>query len=164
MDDFALGCNSESTAEKVWKLIDNKMSAPLKREGLLKRFNGIDIDQTSDFICVHCNTYISKIMQKKLFDLTCTANKPTPMTSDNELIRRLDTTVGPTNEADKIQLEKEMGFKYRTATGELLFAMVTCCPDISNTIIKLTEFNINPAKCHYEAVIRVYQILQMYTF
>ena len=30
VDDFALGCDSEETAEKVWKLIDAKMSAPLK--------------------------------------------------------------------------------------------------------------------------------------
>ena len=35
VDDFALGCDSEETAEKIWKLIDAEMSAPLKREGLL---------------------------------------------------------------------------------------------------------------------------------
>ena len=35
VDDFALRCDSEETAEKVWKLINAKMSAPFKREGLL---------------------------------------------------------------------------------------------------------------------------------
>ena len=65
VDDFALGYDSAETAEKVWKLIDAKMSAPLKREGLLRRFNGIDIDQAKDFIKVHCQTYISKILQNK---------------------------------------------------------------------------------------------------
>ena len=135
------------------------MSAPLKREGLLQRFNGIDIYQTDDFIRVHCNTYISKILQNKKFDLTTTQNKPTPMTSDNDLIRNLDTAIGPTDEAEKQALQKEMGFKYRAATGELLFAMVTCRPDISNAVIKLTQFNVNPARCHYEAVIRVYKYL-----
>lgn len=159
VDDFALGCDSEETAEEIWKLIDAEMSAPLKREGLLRRFNGIDIDQTQDFLKVHCSTYISKIIEKKSFDLTITSNKPTPMTSDNDLIRQLDTAVGPTNDADKQALEKEMGFKYRNATGELLFAMVTCRPDISNAIIKLTQFNMNPARCHYEAIIRIYRYL-----
>ena len=159
VDDFALGCDSEETAEKIWKLIDQEMSAPLKREGLLKRFNGIDIEQTKDFIRVSCHTYISKILQKKPFDLTCTSNKPTPMSPDNDFIRKLDTSVGPTNDADKQQLQQEMQFKYRNATGELLFAMVTCRPDISNAIIKLTQFNNNPARCHYEAAIRIYQYL-----
>ena len=159
VDDFALGCDSAETAEKVWKLIDAKMSAPLKREGLLCRFNGIDIDQTKDFIKVHCQTYISKILKNKSFDLKATQNKPTPMTSDADLIRKLDTSVGPSNDADKLALQEEMGFKYRNATGELLFAMVTCRPDISNAVIKLTQFNANPARCHYEAVIRVYQYL-----
>ena len=159
VDDFALGCDSAETAEKIWKLIDAEMSAPLKREGLLCRFNGIDIEQSKNFIRVHCQTYISKIMKNKTFDLTTTHNKPTPMTSDNDMIRKLDTSTGPSNEADKQALQKEMGFKYRTATGELLFAMVTCRPDISNAVVKLTQFNVNPARCHYEAVIRVYRYL-----
>ena len=159
VDDFALGCDSEETAEAIWKLIDSKMSAPLKREGLLRRFNGIDVVQSRDFIRIHCNTYISKIMAEKSFDLTITENKPTPMTSDNDKIRLLDTSVGPDNDADRLKLQQEMGFKYRAATGELLFAMVTCRPDISSAVIKLTQFNMNPAKCHYEAVIRVYQYL-----
>ena len=159
VDDFAIGCDSSDTAEQIWKLIDAEMSAPLKREGLLCRFNGIDLHQTQDYIHVHCKTYISKILKNKKFDLTITANKPTPMTSDNEMIRLLDTSSGPDNEADRLRLEEEMGFKYRAATGELLFAMVTCRPDISNAVIKLTQFNTKPAKCHYEAVKRVYQYL-----
>ena len=43
VDDFALGCDSPETAEAIWKLIDDKMSAPLKHEGLLPLFNGIDV-------------------------------------------------------------------------------------------------------------------------
>ena len=35
VDDFAIGCDSEEIAEEIWKLIDDKMSAPLKQEGLL---------------------------------------------------------------------------------------------------------------------------------
>ena len=78
------------------------------------------------------------------FDLTITdiINQP-----DNDLIRLLDTSdVGPDNDADRLKLQQEMGFKYRAATGELLFAMVTCGPDISNAVIKLTQFNTSPDK------------------
>ena len=140
-------------------MIYAKMSAPLKREGLLCRLNGIDINQTRDYIQVHCQTYISKNFKNKTFDLTVTNNKPAPMTSDNDMIHLLDTSIGPINEADKLNLEKDMGFKYRVTMGELLFAMVTCRSDISNAVIKLSQFNTNPAKCHYEAVIRVLKYL-----
>ena len=37
--------------------------------------------------------------------------------------------------------------------------MVTCGPDISNAVIKLTQFNSNPAECHYEAVKRIYRYI-----
>ncbi len=157
VDDFALGCDTEETAERIWKLIDSKMSAPLKREGLLLRFNGIDVEQTNEYIRIHCNTYISKILKTKPFDLTITSNKPVPMTSDPEVIRTIDSSVGPQTEKERQKLEREMGFKYRAATGELLFAMVTCRPDISNAVIKLTQFNANPARCHYEAIMQVFK-------
>ena len=87
IDDFAIGCDTTEPSEHIWKLIDAKTSAPLKREGLLCRFNGIDINQTRDYIQVQYQTYISKILKNKTFDLTITNNKPTPMTSDNDMIR-----------------------------------------------------------------------------
>ena len=68
VDDFALGCDNNDVAEKIWKLIDSKTSAPLKREGLLSRFNGIDVEQTNEYIKIHCSTYLTKIMKSKQFD------------------------------------------------------------------------------------------------
>ena len=118
VDDFALGCDSEAIAEAIWKLIDKEMPAPLKREGLISRFNGIDIKQTRDYIKVHCETYISKILQQKHFDLTTTSNKPTPMSSDADIIKMLGTSMGPTNDAECMELEGRMGFKYTATTGE----------------------------------------------
>lgn len=53
-----------------------------------------------------------------------------------------------------------MGFKYRAATGKLIFAMVTCRPDISHSIIKLTQYNNNPAEVHYKAVLDIYAYLR----
>ena len=103
--------------------------------------------------------YVTKILNAKQFDLTTSANKPVPMSSTPEYIWQLDTTSGPDSEKEKQQLEQRMGFKYRAATGELLFSMVTCQPDISNAVIKLTQFNANPAACHYDAVVQVYKNL-----
>ena len=43
VDDFAIGCDNPDTTEKIWTLINKQMSVPLKREGLIHRFNGIDV-------------------------------------------------------------------------------------------------------------------------
>ena len=162
VDDFAIACDDENTAEKFWKLIDGKLNAPLKREGLLQRHNGIDIDQTASHIKIHCNTYISKITSgKPAIDARIpSSNKPIPMKTDTAFTKEFDNTIGPTEPKEKEELEKEMGIRYRQATGELLFAMVTCRPDISYAVLKLTQHNNHPAKIHYESALEVYRYLK----
>ena len=56
VDDFALACDSKESADKIWDIIDSKLSENLKREGILKRHNGIDIQQTEEFIHIDCRT------------------------------------------------------------------------------------------------------------
>ena len=161
VDDFAVACDNENTANKIWNDIDSKLSAPLKKEGLLRRHNGIDIEQARHHIKIHCSTYITKITSNKAFltDMKITSNKPIPMRADNEYIQQFDTTKGPTDVNEQTTLEQRMGFKYRQATGELLFAMVTCRPDISVAVMKLTQHNHNPAEIHFKAAMDVNKYL-----
>ena len=72
----------------------------------------------------------------------------------------LDRAEGPTNEADKTNLEQEMGFNYRNALGKALFAMITCRPDISFPIIILRKFASNPSQYHYQALKNVFRYLR----
>ena len=162
VDDFAIACSNAQVAEHFWNLIDSHLKAKLKREGLLKRHNGIDIEQTKYTLKIHCQTYLNKILKSKstLLGLPATSNKPIPMKCDNAYHHQLDTAIGPDNPKDAEALEKQMGFKYRAATGELIFAMVTCRPDISNAVLKLTQFNNKPAAIHYKAILDVYRYLQ----
>ena len=74
------------------------------------------------------------------------------MTSDSKIIRELEQTVGPDNSIDKIKLEKEIHFLCCTAIGELIYIMVTCRPDISFAVTKLSQYENKPNKCHYVAV------------
>ena len=66
---------------------------------------------------------------------------------------------GPTNPIDKRKLEKEMGFSYCTAIGRLIYAMVTCRPDISFAVTKLSQYANQPAPCHFTAVKNVFRYL-----
>jgi len=62
VDDFAVACDNQQTAENFWDTMDKYLSEPLKRESTyVNRQNVIDIDQSEWFIRVHCKTYIDKI-------------------------------------------------------------------------------------------------------
>ena len=52
-----------------------------------------------------------------------------------------------------------MGFNYRQAIGELLYAMVTCRPDISYACIKMSQYSKDPAEEHYKAVREIFNYL-----
>ena len=160
VDDFAIACDHKSTATECWNEMDTHLKEPLKREsGLISRHNGIDIVQSKDSIKMHCKTYLNKIMQSKHFDMTVAKYKPLPMESENKFILALETEIGPKDSDGQQQLEQSAGFKYRNATGELIFAMITCRADIAFPVIKLTQYNSQPATTHYEAVKKIFKYL-----
>jgi hypothetical protein len=51
-------------------------------------------------------------------------------------------------------------FNYCQAIGKLIYAMVTCQPDISFPLIKLSQYSINPTKEHYKAVQEIFYFLR----
>ena len=160
VDDFAIACDDKRTAISHWDEIDTFLKEPLKREkDLLTRHNGIDILQTQDFIKVYCETYLHKILKSKTFSLITTSHKPLPMSSQNSDMKTLETSTGPRESTAQTQLQSTNGFKYRTTTGELIFALVTCRADIAFPVMKLTQFNNDPAQCHFDAIKQVYKYL-----
>jgi hypothetical protein len=63
---FAIGCEHESTANIFLDMLDNELTIPLKRMGLLDMYNGLDVMQTKGFIKITCTTYIECISAKHL--------------------------------------------------------------------------------------------------
>jgi hypothetical protein len=113
--------------------------------------------QTPTFITIHCGSYIRKLLSNHGWD----DMKPThlPMPADNEYIRTLDTATAPTNEAPCHALVEQVHFQYHGAIGELIRAMITCCPDLSFPVVKLSQFPTSPSALHYTAVKRVFRYL-----
>ena len=150
VDDFALACDSEETANRIWDLIKNKLVADLDWQGLIQRFNGIDVQQHQDYIHINCKTYIDKITRDKpwLTSQEYEHNNPIPMNPDSKYMGEFDLTEGPVSPKECAKLEQEMEFKYRAATGELIFAMVTCQPDIAYAVHKVSQYNAKPAQIH----------------
>ena len=162
VDDFAVACKDINISEKIIDLISNELSAPMYKLGVIQRYNGVDITQTKDYIKIHNTTYIKKILQTHdwLQDPNKMPENPVPMRDDNVYQTLLDTAQGPANPIEKEQLGDEMNFSYRQALGELLFAIVTCRPDISFQIIKLSTFANNPACEHCLALKQIFRYLR----
>ena len=162
VDDFAIACPDEDLAKKIIGEINNHMSVQIKYLGLLTRFNGVDVEQTRDYIKIYNTTYLRKILQghKNWFNKKMHCHTfPMPMKSENSFAKTLESAVPPTTDKERVRLQREMNFNYRQAIGELIYAMVTCRPDISFPVIKLSQYSINPAREHYEAIKEVFRYL-----
>ena len=152
VDDFAIATNQESLYTTICDQLDSHLLVPMKRQGLLTHYNGIDILQTRDYITLHIGSYVRRIVASHGWqDMHSVA---LPMSADNEHVRLLDTATPPSTAAAQAALESN--FRYRCGIGELIWAMITCRPEISFPVTKLSQFAAHPAAMHYDAVKRVF--------
>ena len=159
IDDFLIAAAKLTTCQKIREQIQQLMKNPLNDLGIIKRFNGIDILQTMYYIKIHCETYINKIIEHHGWQNEKAATLPIPMRTDSAYQTQLQLEDGPTDPKEQRELEQQMGFNYRQAIGELIFALTICRIDISIAVITLSQHSHNPAKIHYQAVKAVYTYL-----
>ena len=160
VDDIAVAAKNKNAALEIIKEIGSYMTVPIKEEGLVELFNGINVTQSKHNIKIHVTSYLERVFERhklwmKNFPVR---NEPLPMKPDKQVSMELEQTQalldsnGDVDLKEIERLEKEYGFQYRSATGELIFAMVTARPDISFATVKLCQYNSKPAKPHFEAV------------
>ena len=161
VDDFSVSCEDRETAKSVIKAINDKMTIDVKELGLISRFNGVDVEQTRYYIKLSNAVYIRKILKNHpwINDEKPAGDFPLPMKADNDYVRRLEIAE-PLLENERIAYENELGFSYRQGIGEIIYALVTCRPDISFAAIKLSQYSANPAKVHYDALKDVFRYLK----
>ncbi len=156
VDDFAISAPSQQIANHLLDLINNKLSIPMKRQGLVMLFNGLDILQTRDYIKVSCRTYIECISNIHLahgwMKLYLISDCPTPLPTTPQFMKALQSEEGNPNEKAQQALAKRMGFSYPSGIGQLVCAMVCCRPDLSFATVKLSQHNTCPGKVHYDGV------------
>ena len=161
VDDFCVSCQDRETAKAVIRAINDKMTIDVKELGLISRFNGMDIEQTRHYIKLSNALYINKILKNHQWinDEKPSAMFPIPMKSDSAYLHSIETAE-PFRPDERIKYESEMGFSYRQAIGEIIYALVTCRPDISFSAIKLSQYSAAPAKIHFDAVKDIYRYLK----
>jgi hypothetical protein len=156
VDDFAIAAPDKKTADILLDLLDDQLSIPLKRQGLLDMFNGVNVVQTRDYIKIDCHTYIdtfcAKYLNSWLGKVPLSESRPTPLPTDPTWIKKFNAAVGSPDPNDQKQLANKMQIKYKAGVGKLIWAMTTCQPDIAFTSVKLSQSNSAPAKHHYHGL------------
>ena len=156
VDDFAIAAPDERTATILLDLIDDELSIPMKRQGFLDMYNGIDVLQTRDYIKISTTTFIDKICEKYLSswmqNFTTTEDRPTPLPSDPTWLKKFNTAIGDPDPDVQKKLSKSMQLTYRCGVGELIWAMTTTRPDLAYASVKLSQANCCPHEHHYHGV------------
>ena len=161
VDDFATAAEDESTCEKVLDLIDAHLKIPLKRLGLVTMYNGVNVEQTKHYIKLSCESYIDKISARHLDSwmrvFAVPPLNPTPLPTTSGFAKAFLSSVG--KEENQKDLEKRMQISYRSGVGELIYALVTCRPDISHAVVRCAQNCICPHETHYHAVKHILKYL-----
>jgi hypothetical protein len=134
-----------------------------KGNDILTTFNGVQVEQSSDYIRVHCTNYIERLVVSHGWNTTndttdsnCHNNSKPREPLSHTLILQIDKDVGPPEHSPEGQaLIRERGFKYRQLLGELMYAYIICRLDIGYILIKLAQFSATPAPIHYTCLKRI---------
>jgi hypothetical protein len=156
VNNFAISAPSQQIANHLLDLIDNKLSIPMKCQGLVMLYNGLDILQTRDYIKVSCKTYINRISNIHLtrgwMKSYLLSGRPTPLPRTPQFMKALQLEGGNPNEKTQQALAKKMGVSYCSGIRQLVYTMICCRPDISFATVKLSQHNTCPGKVHYNGV------------
>ena len=152
VDDFLVANKDAEECDKLGDLIQSKMTFPLNTLGLIRKFNGVDIEQTRNYNKVHCATYINKIVSHHEWQNKRMRRNSILMRADNKHQKEFQEAVGPSDPKEQKALQQKKEFNYRQAIGELIYGHTICRINISIAIITHSQFVQQPAEIHYDAV------------
>jgi hypothetical protein len=167
---FALACTEQSISDKIYDIIGEKMKlpgedkVPFEKMGLLDDFNGIDVQQKAEYIELSCGNYIDRIMRSHGWETEANMkphSKPTaPLSTKtlNQLQKHSNGPVEGTKEHEELQ--SKSGFSYRTLLGEMMFAYVSCRPDIGYAVTLMSKYGSNPTAYHYSCLKNIARYLR----
>jgi Reverse transcriptase (RNA-dependent DNA polymerase) len=161
VDDIAVASPCPDTARAFINALSKHVQ--LKGNDILTTFNGIQVEQSSDYIRVHCTRYIERLVAAHGWDTTIDTpdshyhNNSQPREPlSASLIQQIDKDIGPPESSPEGQhIARLRGFKYRQLLGELMYAYIICRLDIGYVLIKLAQFSTTPADIHYTCLKRI---------
>jgi hypothetical protein len=159
VDDFKAAGIREDKLRDLFKYLSTKTNI-IAEDGIMSHYNGIDIVQARDYIKIHVETYIDKIIKVHGWETASSTEDRIVDPIHPSAVRELEETAPPETEAECLANEKDAGFPYRSSVGELLYAYVTCRLDIGYAMGELSKLSTMAAPCHYNALKRIYRYLR----
>ena len=162
VDDFAMASPTEDIAKEIYDIIGRKLMLPGEETppfgylGLIHDYNGVALEQSRKHLIVSGEPYIRRVLKTHGWDQpsateSSSEHKAVPFSAD--IIPALYKDVGPEeNTKEHADLQEKEGFGYRSLLGELMYAYVTCRPDIGYHVTTLSKFSTAPAHVHYAAL------------
>ena len=114
VDDFIIGAKTMQLCLDIKQQIQDNMVNPMNELGVIKRFNGLDIQQTRHYVKISCQTYIDKIVEHHEWQQEHTANLPIPMRNDSTYQANLELSYGP----EDVKNNKNLRLKWDSATDK----------------------------------------------
>lgn len=152
MDDFAVAAKTQTIAKDLIDQINQKLQIDVKHLGIIDRYNGVDVDQTREYIKISCKKYLYNMLKSHDWLATTPQPHPVPLPAEPKYITKLEQAAPPTTVTEKENPRKRMSFNYRQIVGEIIYPMMKCRPDIAYHATKLSQYMENPAADHYEAL------------
>jgi hypothetical protein len=151
------------TADILLDMLDKQLTIPIKRQGYLDMFDGIDITQTRDYIKISCKSFIDKFCEKHLASWMSSylmaAASPTPLPCNPNWFKKFNAAIGDPDPKKQADLAKSMHLSYHSGVGDLIWAMTTCCPGLAYASVKLSQTNSCPHEHHYHGLCHALKIL-----
>ena len=152
VNNFAIAAPDQRTVNVLLDMIDDNLTIPMKHEGLLDMYNGIDVLQTRHYIKISCTSHLKKICKKYLLswmqNYTCMDDQPTPLSTDPAWMKKFSAATGDLDPKVQAKLAKLIDISYRSGVGELIWVMTTSHPDMAHASVKLSQANAYPHKHH----------------
>jgi hypothetical protein len=163
VDDFSVAAPSAATTEAFIAFIASK-GITIRDDGLLTKFNGVDLLQTRDYVKLSCTSFIERMLLSHGWEIPgaqeTDSSHSIPMSPDHrDTLQRADPGPIDGTPAHKL-LEKEMRFSYRQVLGELMYAYVVGRLDIGYCVTSLARYSDAPTKKHYDALRQVCRYLR----
>ncbi len=105
VDDFPIAAPDKITSEILMDIINDKLKIPIKQQGYLDMYNGVDVLQTQHYIKINVKTFINKVFKCHIATWMKTSyptpNCATPLPSDATWLKKLIAAIG--NPDKKVQ-------------------------------------------------------------
>ena len=154
VDDFLVAVASQALSDKVYDELDKHLRIPMRRQGLVHMYNGLDVMQSRWYIKISVETYLRRALEpyfSSWLELP-SSPYPTPLGKSENFLRRLYEAKGDSDIKVIEKLEKAHGLKYRQLVGTLIWPMTVCRPDLSQAVVKCAQASACPSDTHFHAL------------